>query len=218
MASVLNLSVDEALTTTRAVRKRLDLTRPVDLALVKECLEIAVQAPTGSNQQNWHFLVVTEQEQRRKLADLYRRAFERYRGMPFAAGNIHTGDSERDATQQRVMSSAEFLAEHLEEVPVHVIPCVEGRFDEQPAWVTAAITASVIPAAWSFMIAARVRGLGTSWTTMHLMHEREAAEIFGVPYERVAQIGLIPVAHSKGTDFKRAPREPLEQVLHIDRW
>lgn len=218
MAPSLELTADQVLSTTRAVRKRMDFDREVDLSTIRECVELATQAPTGSNQQGWHFVVVTDASRRQALADIYRRAFDIYRNLPFAAGNIVTGDPARDATQQRVMSSAEYLAENLHRAPVHVVPCVEGRVDGQPLMISASVMGSIIPAAWSFCLAARTRGLGTSWTSLHLMFEGEAAAVLGIPYESVSQVALIPVAHTVGTDFKPAPRTALGSVLHVDRW
>jgi nitroreductase len=218
MTETLPLSPDELLTTTRAVRRRLDLDRPVGLAVVRECLEVALQAPSGSNAQGWHFVVVTDAAKRKALADVYRRAFAIYRELPMAAGNIVTGDPQRDVTQQKVMGSAEYLAEHLHKAPVHVIPCIEGRVDGQPLMFSASVLGSVIPATWSFMLACRARGLGTSWTTLHLMFEEEAAEILGIPFADISQTSLIPVAYTKGVDFKPAVREPIDSVLHVDGW
>lgn len=220
---MLPLSPDQLLTTTRAVRRRLDLERPVDLTLVKECLEIALQAPTGSNAQGWHFVVVTDPAKRLGLAELYRRAWAVYENMPFAAHHVHENDPSMSAVQARVVASGEHLARNLERVPVHVIPCVAGRVDAVPAPMAvlaqASTYGSILPAAWSFMLAARARGLGTAWTTLHLMHEPEAAELLGIPHDSVTQCALIPVAHVKGgTDFKPAPRKPLEGVLHVNGW
>ena len=214
----LNLSPEELLTTTRAVRKRLDLTRPVELDVIKDCLEIALQAPTGGNTQGWHFIVVTDPAKREGLAKLYRRAFDAYRDMPTAAGNIHQDHPVRGPQQKRVMNSAEYLADHLHEVPVHVVPCIEGRITADNFSRSAGFWASLLPAAWNFMLAARLRGLGTSLTTLHLMYEREAAEILGIPFDTVSQGLLIPVAYTKGTDFKPAKRQPLDEVLHVDGW
>jgi nitroreductase len=214
----LELTADEVLSTTRAVRKRMDFDRPVDLGTVRECLRLAVQAPTGSNQQGWHFVVVTDPARRQALAQIYRRAFDLYRNMPMAAGNLVTGDAARDAVQQRVMDSAEYLAENFHRAPVHVIPCVTGRVDGQPLLASASLLGSIIPAAWSFCLAARARGLGTSWTSLHLMFEQEAAGVLGIPHESVSQVALIPVAYSIGTDFKPAPRSPLETVVHLEGW
>jgi nitroreductase len=220
----LELSTDQLLTTTRAVRKRLDTSRSVGMDVIRECLELAVQAPTGSNAQGWHFLVVTDASQRSRLAELYRRAFEVYRGMPVAAHAMHqdSPDAKLRASQQRVVDSAEYLSEHLHEVPAFLIPCLEGRVDAVPAGMGAlaqgSAYASIIPATWSFMLAARARGLGTAWTTLHLMHEKEAAEILGIPFDEVTQVALIPLAYTRGTDFKPAHRKPLDGVLHVDRW
>jgi nitroreductase len=211
----MSLTADEVLTTTRSVRKRLDFTRPVEREVLEECLRIAQQAPTGSNRQGWHFVIVTDAEKRRALSDLYRRGWERYRQM--AGGPAYT-DAARAATQERVRDSADYLVEHFHEVPVHVIPCIMGRTDGQPGNVQSAVFGSILPAAWSFMLAARARGLGTCWTTFHLLHEREAADILGIPYDRVMQTALIPVAYTRGTDFKPAPRDPLASVVHWETW
>jgi nitroreductase len=209
------LTPDELLTTTRAVRRRLDLSRPVEREVLEECLRIAQQAPTGSNQQNWHFLVVTDAAKRASLAALYRRAWSLYSGLltlPMA------GVGTRAAAQERVVASASYLAEHLHEVPVHVIPCVVGRTDGTPAAVQAGQWAGIIPAAWSFMLAARARGLGTSWTTLHLLFEPAAALVLGIPYATVMQAALIPVAYTRGTRFRAAPRAALETMVHWESW
>ena len=218
MAPLLDLGPDELLTTTRAVRKRLDFDRPVELSVIRECIEIACQAPTGSNMQGWHWVVVTDRDKRVALADIYRKGFEIYRGMPQNAGAISTGDAARDATQQRVISSAEYLAEHMEKAPVMVIPCITGRVDGMPGVASASIWGSLLPGAWSFCLAARARGLGTSWTTLHLMFEKDAADVLGIPYDQIAQGALLPVAYTKGTDFKPAPRADLDPILHVDAW
>ncbi len=210
----LNLTPDELLTTTRAVRKRLDLTRPVEREVIEACLRIAQQAPTGSNRQDWHFVVVTDAAKRAGLADLYRRRYYAYR----TAAPTTYDDPNRQVAQNRVRSSADYLAEHLHEVPVHVIPCLARRTDGLPVTGQAGAWGSVAPATWSFMLAARARGLGTAWTTLHLPHEREAAELLGIPYDRVMQTALIPVAYTLGTDFKPARREPLETIVHWEGW
>jgi nitroreductase len=215
---VLDLTPDELLSTTRAVRRRMDLDRPVSLDLVRECIALAQQAPTGSNQQGWHFVVVTDPGTRAALGEIYKRAFDVYETMPFAAGNLQFDDPVRSATQQRVQSSARYLADVMGRCPVHVIPCIEGRLDGMPNMASSSMLASIIPAAWSFCLAARARGLGTSWTSLHLWHEQEAAELLGIPFDSITQVALIPVAHTRGTDFKPAPREPVDTVLHVDRW
>jgi len=221
---LLDLSPDALLTTTRSVRKRLDLERPVPLELVRECLRIAIQAPTGSNAQGWHFVVVTDADHRGALAELYRRAFQGYRDSPASAHALaRAQDDPTDRGQmERVISSAEHLAENLHRVPVHVIPCIEGRTDQATGALAtlaqASVFGSILPAAWSFMLAARARGLASAWTTLHLAHEKEAAEILGIPYDRIMQTALLPVAWSRGTDFQPARRRPLDAVLHVNRW
>ena len=212
------MDADEVLATTRAVRRRLDLERPVPMDVVRECMELALQAPSGSNAQGWHFVVVTDTAKREALGAIYQKAFDVYETMPFAAGNMQFDDPTRSGQQQRVQSSARYLADVMGRCPVLVVPCIEGRVDGMPGWVSASQLASIIPAAWSFCLAARARGLGTSWTSLHLMHEQEAAELLGIPYDTVSQVALIPVAYTVGTDFKRARREPVDTVLHVDGW
>ena len=220
---VLDLTPDELLTTTRAVRKRLDLERPVEPELIRECLEIALQAPSGSNAQGWHFVVVDDPGTRKALADLYAKAFEVYRSMPVSAHALSDQEDGPDKRQmERVVESAEYLAAHLAEVPVHVIPCFAGRLDAlsgpMSVMANASSYGSMVPAVWSFMLAARSRGLGTAYTTLHLMHEKESAELLGIPFDGITQTALIPVAYTKGTDFKPARRKPLDDVLHVNSW
>lgn len=221
-SDMLNLSPDELLSTTRAVRKRLDFDREVPMSLIRECLEMALQAPTGSNAQSWHFVVVTDQTKKDKLAEIYRKGFAMYADMPFSAHNVHKDDPSMTEIQERIVSSADYLAENLQRSPVMVIPCLVGRFEEIPAPLTnlaqASSFGSILPALWNFMLAARARKLGTCWTTIHLWHEQEAAEVLGIPYEEITQCALTPVAYTKGTDFKPAPRKPLDPILHIDSW
>ncbi len=212
------LTPDELLTTTRAVRKRLDLTRPVERSLIEECLRIAQQAPTASNQEDWHFVVVTDPAIRLHLAQLYRRGADSVLGNPNYSLNRQLRVPERHHTAERVLSSAGYLAEHLHEVPVHVIPCVSGRPEGRELAYQASIFGSILPATWSFMLAARARGLGTCWTTLHLLAEEEAGQALGIPFETVAQVGLIPVAHYTGSQFAMAEREPLETLVHWQRW
>jgi nitroreductase len=207
----LNLTPDELLATTRAVRRRLDLSRPVEREVLEECLRLAQQAPTSSFAQNWHFVVVTDPGTRAALGELWRPVAESYVQRRAAAAAA-------DARLARMGDNVRYLADHIHEVPVHVIPCVEGRTDGKPAAAQASRWASIIPAAWSFMLAARARGLGSVWTTFHLRHEREAAALLGIPYERVMQAALIPVAYTIGTEFRAGPRRPLDTVVHWDRW
>lgn len=209
-------SVDHLLTTTRSVRKRLDFKRPVDLGVLERCIEIAYQAPTGSNAQGWHMLVVTDAAKRAALAKLYKQAFTMYRGMAESAPQVQQGDPRRDQTL-RIIDSAEYLTEHLQEAPVHVIPCIEGRVENGPVIMQASIYGSILPAVWSLMLALRARGLGSAWTTLHLIYEREAAELLGVP-ESVTQVALLPVAYFTGTDFKPAKRLPARESTHWNTW
>ncbi|GCE47612.1 nitroreductase [Thermosporothrix hazakensis] len=212
----LELTPDELLTTTRTVRKRLDFSRPVEPEVIRQCIEIAIQAPTGSNRQSWHFMVVTDAEKRKGLAELYRKSFNIY--IKQAQKAMSTLPSERLATQQRIAQSSIYLSEHFHEVPVMVLPCFEGRTDTLPAEGQAAMWGSILPATWSFMLAARARGLGTAWTTLHLRYEREAAELLGIPYERVQQAALLPIAYTIGTNFQPAKRENVEKLIHWDQW
>jgi nitroreductase len=216
---VLELTSDELLSTTRSVRRRLDLDRPVERHLIEECLRLAQQAPSGGNRQGAVFVVVTDPERRRALGDIYRRAWDRYRaeGVLGEAPRRDPDPGKRDQ-QRRIGRSAGYLAEHLGEVPVLVMACHAGRTEEVPQVIQASAWGSVLPAVWSFMLAARARGLGTAWTTIHLFYEREAAEVLGIPYEEFSQVALIPLAHTVGTDFRPGPREPLERFARWDAW
>ena len=215
----LNLSVDEVLATTRAVRKRLDFDKPVEPEVIKECLEAALQSPTGSNSQSWQWLVVTDPDQRAAIAKLYQQGWELYTQME---GNVQTAykgeDEDRISQQSRVLDSATYLAQNFEKVPVMMIPILPGRFEGLPSMASAAMLGSILPGAWSFMLAARERGLGTAWTTIHLIFEEQAAEVLGIDYQSYTQCALITCGYSKGTNFKPAKRPPLETVLHWDRW
>ncbi len=220
----LDLSPDSLLTTTRAVRKRLDFDRPVDPQLIRECLEVALQAPSGSNSQGWHFVVVTDAAKRQRIGELYSKGFDLYRNMQQSAHALAEAQTEEaDARQmERVVDSAEYLAANLHRAPVMVIPCVEGRTDalqgQGAAIAHASQYGSVLPAFWSFMLAARARGLGTAWTTIHLMYEEEIAGLLGIPYAEITQVALSPVAHTIGTEFKQARRKSLDGVMHLDTW
>ncbi|MER3408862.1 MAG: nitroreductase [Thermoleophilia bacterium] len=207
------LTPDELLATTRCVRRRLDLARPVERGLLEESLRLAQQAPTGGYRQDWHFLVVTDPETRRALGELWRRGGRRYlASRPQAAVGVLSPE------RRRLLSSVRHLMRHIGDVPVHVLPCVEGRTEGKPVSFQAARFGSILPAAWSFMLAARARGLGTCLTTFHLAYEREAAELLGIPYEEVMQVALIPVAHVVGDPFRPARRRPLQTMVHWERW
>jgi nitroreductase len=210
-------AADVLLTTTRSVRKRLDLRRPVDPAVIERCIEIALQAPTGSNMQGWHFVVVTDAAKRAGLARLYKRAFELYTSGQVPGRAALPADDPRAAQLPRILDSATYLAEHLHEVPVHVIPCIDGRVEEAGPLAQASVYGSILPAAWSFMLAARARGLGSAWTTLHIMFEKEAADILGIP-ATVTQAALLPVAHYTGGEFKPAKRLPARDQTHWNAW
>lgn len=207
MTDLLPLDPDQLLTTTRAVRKRLDLDRPVPLDVVKEALEVAVQAPSGSNRQRWHWIVVTDPEVRAQVAELYARSHR----------ESYAGDREpANATEARVLDSSAYLRDNMHRVPVLVIGAYElGR--PLPEGNQAGLWGSLLPAAWSLALALRARGLGTTWTTLHLAHEKEVAEVLGIP-EGVHQGVLLPVAYTKGTDFKPGGRKDLDEVLHVNGW
>ena len=217
---MLGLSADELLTTTRAVRKRLDFDRPVDPGLITECLEIALQAPSGGNRQDWAWVVVADPAKKAALAGLYRESWAAYVKSPYFPTNTPPHDDPAvQASFERIADSAQYLSDNLERAPVFVIPCLRQNRVDRPSWGGAASrTGSVIQASWSFMLAARERGLGTCWTTLHLAYEEQAAEILGMPYDSCVQVALIPVAHTIGTDFRPGTRMPLDDVLHWDGW
>ena len=202
-------SVDELLTTTRAVRKRLDLTRPVGRDVILQCVRLAMQAPTASNEQDWRWLVVTDADKRAAIAEIYRSI-----GAEYLA---HAAATTSDPQTRRVYQSALGLTETLAKVPVHVIPCLESRFDGSNLLAAASAWASIIPAGWSFLLALRSRGLGSVWTTMHLATEHEVAELLGIP-STVTQASLFPVAYTVGTDFRPAARPPAETITFWDTW
>jgi nitroreductase len=209
-------AADELLTTTRSVRKRLDLTRPVPPALIEECIEVALQAPTATNAQNWAFVVVTDADKKRAIAEHYRDGWATLRGMGYPPP-LAEGDPREDV-MPKVIESAEYLGAVLDQVPVLVIGCVQGRVVETPLLVLQASTyGSIAPAAWSFMLAARARGLGSSWTTLHLFHEREVGELLGIP-EDWMQVVLLPVAYYTGDDFRPGHRLPATDLTHWNTW
>lgn len=212
----LDLTPDELLTTTRTVRKRLDLTRPVPIELVRECLEVALQAPSGSNRQGWQWLVITDPELRAAVGRIYGELTEEYLNSRHSAAALFADYPNRAPVQQRVGGSVAWLGEHMGEVPVLVIPCIKAGTTLPPD-NQAGLWGSLLPAAWSYCLAARARGLGTAWTTLHLQREAEVADLLGVP-AGFHQAALIPTAYYTGETFKPAPREPLDNVIHFDRW
>jgi nitroreductase len=182
--------------------------------VIEECLRLAVQAPSGSNRQGWRWVVVTDESKRAALAELYRRGFGPYitRGRPSARDPADQADPADQMS--RVARSAIWLAEHFHEVPVHVVPCIEDYTKGQRH---AGLYGSIYPAVWSFQLALRSRGLGSVLTTIHLVHEREAAELLGIP-DGVLQAGLLPVGYFTGADFRPARRRPVEELTYWDHW
>ena len=218
--TVLPLSPDELLSTTRSVRKRLDLTREVPLELVRECLNLALQAPSGSNSQGWHWLVITDPQTRAAIGDLYRRSTEKYlefRNQQMEAPGAPPADSPEGQAMRRIRDSSAYLGQHMGDVPVQVIACIEVHDEWKAGASQAGLWGSLLPAAWSYMLACRSRELGTAWTTLHLAYEKEAAEILGLP-DYVRQGVLIPTAYYTGQTFRPAPRRPLDEVLHLNHW
>ena len=201
---------DALLSTTRAVRKRLDLSREVPREVLLECLQLATQAPTGSNRQGWRWLIVTDADKRKALAELYRRGGEAY-----LRGALK--DAESGTQDMRVFESANYLLDHFHEVPVHVIPCIAGSPQLDNLAMQAGFWGSISPAIWSFQLALRSRGLGSVLTTLHLACADEAAELLGIPSD-FTQAALLPVAYTMGTDFKAAQRPPVSEITHWDHW
>jgi len=206
-------TTDRLLSTTRAVRRRLDLARPVEREVLLECIRLSQQAPTGSNMQGWRWLIVTDPAKRKALAEIYARA-----GADYLAAGREQAEASGHQQTARVLDSAVYLAEHLHEVPVHVIPCLRGRLaKDTPPGMIAGFYGSIFPAIWSFQLALRSRGLGSALTTLHLGFASEAAELLGIP-EDVTQCALLPVAYTIGDEFKVAKRRPPEHITYWDKW
>ena len=201
-------TVDKLLTTTRTVRKRLDFSRPVPPEIIQECLEIAIQAPTGGNLQRYHFMVITDEAKRAELSAIYKRAYL----------EVYTPERQAEASQTDpgLISSATYLAEQMHNAPLLVVACVESS-GPAPAGSGPGVFASILPAVWSLMLALRARGLGSAWTTLHLRYEQEVAALLGVP-DNIAQAVLLPVAYYTGDDFKPARRIPARQRTYWDQW
>ncbi|MGO8956864.1 MAG: nitroreductase family protein [Streptosporangiaceae bacterium] len=218
-AGRLSLTADDLLSTTRAVRKRLDFERDVEPELIEECIRLAQQAPSAYNTQSAHFVVVTDADKKAVLAELWRRGRGHGRELPISWVNCQYKGPVHAATAPKMVASASYLAENLHRAPAVVIPCVAFRTDSgESVLMQSLVWGAVLPAVWSFCLAARERGLGTCWTTIHLAYEREAAELLGIPYDDVMQVALLPVAYTKGTEFKPAWRLPIDQILHWDSW
>ncbi len=216
LSVMLDLTAEDVLTTTRSVRKRLDFDRPVDRQTVVDCIDVALQAPTGSNSQGWQWVVVEDADKKKAIADIYAANFAGYAKMP---GPEYADGDTRGERREKVVSSAQYLADNFHKAPFMVIPCIAGRLGEgTPTAMQAGAWGSILPAVWSFMLALRHRGLGSAWTTLHLPNEKEVADLLGIPYDTVTQAGLFPVAYTKGTDFKKAARLPAEELIHWDQW
>lgn len=215
----LNLSFDDVLTTTRSVRRRLDLERAVPREVVMECLELALQAPTGSNTQGWQWMFVADPAKKRAIAEIYRAGAQAYLSSGRAIPDFGAGDI-RSERRVLISDSVRYLAEHLEQVPLLLIPCIDGRAENTPLVRSASMWASLFPAVWSFCLALRSRGLGSCWTSLHLIGdgEQQTAEILGIPAETYTQGALIAIGYTKGTDFKRAKRLPAAELTHWDSW
>jgi len=211
---MLNLSNDELLTTTRAVRKRLDYERPVARELIEECLRLAIQAPNGGNMNSWRWIVVDDPEVISKIADLYNGGLDDFISTFGDAGYVGAQVEGAD----KIESSTQHLRDNFHRLPAVLVPLIAGRTDQLSAapgtvfW-QAGMWGSIIQAVWSFMLALRARGLGSAWTTGHLWREQEVAELLNIPYEHYMQVGLFPIAYTHGTEFKPAHREPLDTVL-----
>ena len=202
---------DHLLTTTRSVRKRLDLGRPVEMEVIEQCIDLSLQAPIASNEPTYHFMLVTDADKRAEVAGWYRKAFTAY------AGAAATRASTFEDRAPRLRSSAQYLADHMHEVPVLVIPCVEGKVEGAPLAGAASTLGTILPAAWSLMLALRSRGLGSAWTTLHLVYWKEVAEALGIP-DGIVQSCLLPVAYYTGDDFRPAKRIPAAQRTYYNGW
>jgi nitroreductase len=210
----LNLTADEVLTTTRSVRKRLDLERPVERQVILDCLDIALQAPTGSNRQGWSFMFVEDAAKKKAIADFYGHNFDEYTKQ----SAVWPEGDPRALQVDAVRSSATYLRDNFHRVPVLMIPLYAGRLENLPVFTSAGAWGSILPAVWSFMLALRERGLGSAWTTLHLPNEREVADLLGIPFDQYTQAGLFPIAYTVGTDFKPAKRISTDQFVHWDTW
>ncbi len=218
--TVLDLTIDEVLTTTRAVRKRLDLNRPVERAVIEECLDLALQAPTGSNQQRWHWIVLDDPEVIGQAADIYQAAMVQY-SADIAAGREHyEGQTVR---AEQMSESVAYLRDNMHRLPAMLIPVLADRFgvlrsDQAKTFHHASQWGSIIPSVWSFMLALRSRGMGSAWTTIHLHREQEMADLLGIPYDTHIQAGLFPIAYTIGTNFRPALRHPTAEVTAYNHW
>jgi nitroreductase len=214
MSELLNLSIDELLTTTRTVRQRLDMSRTVERTVVEECLRLGFQAPNGGNNQDWGWVVVDDAATKQAVADLYRQ------GLADHLARDRTGEQplEQTPARERMASSVAYLVDRMQDVPVLLLPTIALRYQQpQTSFSLASTWGSILPAVWNFMLALRSRGLGSAWTTLHLYREREMAELLGIPTQQ-QQVGLFPVAYTVGTDFQPADRSASESRIFWNRW
>jgi nitroreductase len=210
------LTPDGLLTTTRSVRRRLDFDRPVDRALVERCVEIAQQAPNGSNLETWHWLLVDDRSTIGELARLYREAMEEHvASLGGEVGGRYVGASV--PRSELISESVIHLRDHFHRLPMIVLPLMAGRPDGQSLFIQASLWGSILQAAWSFMLALRARGLGSAWTTVHLRRADEVAALLGIP-RRYTQTVLLPVAHALGADFRPAYRKPVAEITSWNRF
>jgi nitroreductase len=217
--TLLDMTPDQLLHTTRAVRKRLDFTKPVDDDVIRECVAAAMQAPSGSNNMTMRFVIVKDEAKRAAIGDIYRQCFDIYKTLPGVyAGSIAKDTDVEQAQQDRVVDSALYLADHMGEAPALVIACTAGRLDSVPSMMAVSSMGNVLPGMWNFMLAARARGLGTAWTTVGLMMEQAIADVVGIPFAEVQQACLTPLAYTIGTDFKPALRPEPDTIIHWDTW
>ena len=217
--TLLDMTPDQLLHTTRAVRKRLDFTKPVDDEVIRECVAAAMQAPSGSNNMTMRFVIVKDEAKRAAIGDIYRQCFDIYKTLPGVyAGSIAKDTDVEQAQQDRVVDSALYLADHMGEAPALVIACTAGRLDSVPSMMAVSSMGNVLPGMWNFMLAARARGLGTAWTTVGLMMEQAIADVVGIPFAEVQQACLTPLAYTIGTDFKPALRPEPDTIIHWDTW
>ncbi len=195
-------SVDHVLTTTRSVRRRLDFDRPIEPEVIEACIGIAIQAaPGGGEARPWHFMVVTDEAKRDAIGGLYREGFYKFAG-----------------ARRPMRPVIAYLADNLHRCPVLIIPCIEGRAENDGQGAQASLYGQILPAAWSLQMALRTRGLGTAWTGIHLQYANEVAELLAIP-GNISQATLFPVAYFTGDDnFKRVERPPLSEVIHWDAW
>ncbi|MGI5131709.1 nitroreductase family protein [Pseudonocardia sp. CA-107938] len=205
-------ATDHLLSTTRSVRLKLDLERPVEDEVLADCLRLAVQAPTPGGAETWRWLVVRDREVKNALGALFRQVGEEY----LRQGLARAGGADAPPQVQRMVRSGQHLIDVIERVPVLVVPCVQGV----PSGGNEELSVfygGIFPAVWGFQLALRSRGLGSTLTSYHLQHEQEAARILGVP-DGVTQVGLLPVAYTTVSDFKPARRRPVPEIAFLDKW